>query len=432
MDTESQWIFDRMRLYRLWQAHPDWSLRQFGHTLGYDKSWVRKWLNRFQTATEKTWRMFVSQSRAPHHCPHRISEEVKQVIGDLRDELSETFHRRAGGRTILHELLKRDDLRQQGYIVPQSASTITRILKELGYIHPKVKRPHQLLDLPPPMDEWEMDFAEIRLAHDTILEFVIVVDRGTSRLVYLEGSEGYHAETALEAIARLFILKGLPKRLRFDRDTRFVASWTSDSYPSALVRFLLVIGVEPIVCPPRRPDLKPVVERTIKTLKYEWLARHATDNIADALAILEQFPHYYNHTRPHQGQACQNQPPDIAFPALPTRPNLPDTLNPDPWLEDRHGYGYRRRVTSNGTIMIDKHVYYIGQAHAKHQVIVHVDAHQQQFFVTCDGELIKQLDILGLYHQAMDFQSYLIAMKAEARSIERHRLTMWYRVGDVA
>ena len=92
-----------------------------------------------------------------------------------------------------------------------------------------------------------MDFAEIRLSHDTILEFFIVVDRGTSRLVHLEGNEGYHAETALEALARLFILKGLPKRLRFDRDTRFVASWTSASYPSALFRFLLTIGVEPIV-----------------------------------------------------------------------------------------------------------------------------------------------------------------------------------------
>lgn len=329
MDGESQWIFDRMRLYKLWEAHPEWSLRQFARVLGYDKGWVGKWLNRFKNTTCQSWQMFLSQSRAPHRSPHRISDEVRQVIGELREQLSETFHRQVGGRTILYELIQRDDLKQQGYIVPQSASTITRILKQLGYVLPKQKRQRQLLELPPPMEEWEMDFAEIRLSHDTSLEFFIVVDRGTSRLVYLEGSEGYHAETALEAIARLFILNGLPQRLRFDRDTRFVASWTSDSYPSALVRFLLAIGVEPIVCPPRRPDLKPVVERTIKTLKYEWLARHATDNIADALAVLDGFPHYYNHIRPHQGQACQNQPPNVAFPDLPTLPDMPETLNPD-------------------------------------------------------------------------------------------------------
>lgn len=116
MDNESQWIFDRMRLYKLWQAHPDWSLRQFGRVLGYDKGWVSKWLNRFETATEQSWRMFVSQSRAPHTSQHRISDDVKQVIGELREQLSETFHRQAGGRTILYELLKRDDL--GGFCIP--------------------------------------------------------------------------------------------------------------------------------------------------------------------------------------------------------------------------------------------------------------------------------------------------------------------------
>jgi len=32
----------------------------------------------------------------------------------------------------------------------------------------------------------------------------------------------------------------------------------------------------------------------------------------------------------------------------------------------------------------------------------------------------------------MDFQTYLIAMKAEARSIEQHRFALWYKMGDAA
>ena len=267
-------------------------------------------------------RMFLSQSRAPHSSPHKTSEKVKDVINELHEQLSITYHRLAGGRTILYELQKRKDLVEAGYKVPQSSSTITSILKERGYIHTKQKKKRQLLDLPPPMEEWEIDFGEIRLSHDTILEFFFVVDRGTSRLIHIEGGEGYHAETALEAVARVFVLHGLPKRLRLDRDTRFVASWTSDSY--------------------------------------------------------------------------------------------------------------RRRVTSNGTIMIDKHVYYIGQDFAKQQVLVQVDAHQQQYYVTYDDQLIKKLDIAGLHHQPMDFQTYLVMMKAEARSIERHRMALWYKIGDAA
>lgn len=55
-----------------------------------------------------------------------------------------------------------------------------------------------------------------------------------------------------------------------------------------------------------------------------------------------------------------------------------------------------------------------------------------QFHITSDGEHLKSLDILGLHYQPMDFQSYLITMKAEARAIERHRMAMWYKVGEVA
>lgn len=76
--------------------------------------------------------------------------------------------------------------------------------------------------------------------------------------------------------------------------------------------------------------------------------------------------------------------------------------------------------------MIDKHIYDIGHDYSKQQIVVHVDALQQQFYVSCDGELTKQVDIQGLHHQLIDFQSYLVAIKAEARSIEQHRRTLWY------
>ncbi len=82
----------------------------------------------------------------------------------------------------------------------------------------------------------------------------MVVDRGTSRLIYLEGSTGYNAETALEALVRLFSTCGLPKRLRFDRDPRLWGAWSRDSYPSPMIRMLRVLGIEDVPCPPHRPD----------------------------------------------------------------------------------------------------------------------------------------------------------------------------------
>jgi hypothetical protein len=150
------------------------------------------------------------------------------------------------------------------------------------------------------MEEWEIDFGEILLPEEGgICEFFIVVNRRTSRLVYVEANQGYNAVTTLEAVARLFVLCGIPKRLRFDRDVWLWGAWTRDSYPSPFICFLRTLGIQDVVCPPYRPDLKPFLERCIGTLKYEWFARHAPESFADALERLEQFPHYYNDQRLH-------------------------------------------------------------------------------------------------------------------------------------
>ncbi|MBA3868485.1 MAG: hypothetical protein H0X30_04975 [Anaerolineae bacterium] len=53
---------------------------------------------------------------------------------------------------------------------------------------------------------------------------------------------------------------GLPSKLRFDNDTRFVGNWLTDGYPSPLMRFLLCLGVEPDLVEPGKPYHKPFVE----------------------------------------------------------------------------------------------------------------------------------------------------------------------------
>ena len=419
-------------LHRLLEKEPTRNNQSFAAELGKSEGWVRKWRKRFVTTKSKTFKMYMSHSRAPKHVWRKTAPEVKKVIGQMRVELSEHYHRKAGPKPILYELRKREDLKDAGYYLPQSERTIASILNEPGYIEPGYKRHRTPLVLPAPNEEWEMDFGQIRIDEETIFEFFVVVDRGTSRVIYLEGSEGYNAETSLEAVARLLLSQGMPKRLRFDRDSRLVGSWTRDSYPSPLLRFLRVVGVEPVVCPPYRPDLKPFVERTIKTLKREWLARHAPDTLADAHEVLPGFLHYHNAQRMHQGQACNNQIPDEAFPELPPLPQLPDTVKPNAWLQAYHTRIFRRRISSNGTIQVDRYTYYVNTKRHKQRVLVHLDAEQEAFFISCDDEVLKRVDIQGLLPDEMDFQTYLLVMKQEARTVEWHRLTTWYKPGDIA
>jgi len=57
-----------------------------------------------------------------------------------------------------------------------------------------------------------------------------------------------------EVVAQFLREQGLPTGLTFDNDPRFVGSPSSRDFPSALLRFLWCLGVQPHVIPPHRPD----------------------------------------------------------------------------------------------------------------------------------------------------------------------------------
>jgi hypothetical protein len=199
-----------------------------------------------------------------------------------------------------------------------------------------------------------------------------------------------------------------------------VGSWTTDGYPSALVRFLRCLSIHSDICPPHRPDLKPFVERCIRTLKHECLFVHRPDTLPQTDLVLAEQRLFYNTDRPNQSLACHNLPPLTAFPTLPTLPSLPDWVNPDDWLDEYEGRWFRRQVSASGAVMVDKYTYYVGRKYAGQKVTLHVDVGQTCFHVQYQGKMVKRLPIKGLFHTRLPFQDYLKIMMEEARSIEQH------------
>ena len=309
---ETEWVMARIELYRLMREHPSWSIARLAEELGYSLSWVKKWRRRFREGGRATLALFRSRSRAPHRRRSPVSPLVRDVVLELRDSLKAVYHRVVGPKPILYHLERDAMLQRLGEVLPRSTHTLWKILKEGGRI-PTRTREHQPIPRPEPMREWEFDFGLMSLVGERWLEFAVTVDAGTSILVDTQTAERYQAETALEAVARLFALHGLPQRFRFDRDSRLVGSWTTDGYPSAFVRFLLCLRVEPVICPPRRPDLKPFVERCIHTLKYECLFEQRPPTVAQADTLLTDYRSFYNSGRANQALSCQNRPPYEAF-----------------------------------------------------------------------------------------------------------------------
>jgi hypothetical protein len=200
------------------------------------------------------------------------------------------------------------------------------------------------------------------------------MDRGTSILIYTHTLSHYNAVTALQAVVELLLVAGLPRRLRFDNDTRFVGSWQTDGYPSALMQFLWVVGVEPDVVQPGKPQHKPYVERSIRTLKYELLWLERPKDYLEAGDILEAYRPFFNHERMNQSDICDDRPPYGAFPKLPVLPHLPETVDPEAWLSHYDKRVFKRKVAQNGTVKIGKHTYYLDYRLAKEMVGLHLDA----------------------------------------------------------
>lgn len=409
---ESEWELDRMKLYQLRCTYPEWTLSRLAKTLKRSLSWVKKWLKRFREAGEFSLDMFKSQSRAPHSRPRQVVDKVRDAVLSLRDQLRDKYGRVVGAKPILYHLHRDTALKRQGVYLPKSTRTIWKILKDGGRIQARVKE-HFPLERPDPMQHWEMDFGQLG---DTF-EFLTVMDRGTSILVHTKTQPHFNAESALLAVASLLIAIGLPIKLRFDNDTRFVGSWLSDGFPSPLMRFLVCLGIEPDIVEPGKPYHKPYAERNIRTLKHECLWEAAAKDWLDADSILEVYRHFYNNERANQSSACGNCPPYEVFPQLPILDSVPDMIDPDAWLIYYDNRLFKRRVGQNGVISVGNHDYYVGYKHARKKVGVWLDAKGAVYRILAQGTVLCEQEIQGVIGHSMPFQEYLKLILTEAQTI---------------
>ena len=430
---ESKWIVARSQLRMLHQEHPKWSKKKLAKEVGYSLSWVKKWLKRFAGVDPKDETVLFSQSRAPCHHQKQVQAEVERKILAIRDHPPGNLARVPGPVAILYYLHRDEELKALGAYLPRSTSTIWSILDQNQRIYRKRRPRPEPEERPEPLTHVQIDFKSVSTVpaepdgkQQHVVETLNIVDKGTSILLTATPRDDYNAETVITAMVDSFMVNGLPEAVTFDRDPRFVGSWTAKDFPSPFMRFLMCLGIQVNVCPPQRPDRNAFVERYHLSYDRECLNIHRPKNLVKTIACTATYQHHYNWERPNQAITCANQPPRIAFPDLPTRPGLPTIVDPDSWFTQLHGRSFRRRISGNGSVQIGQQRYYISRQLKRHAVILKVDAQQKCLVVFQANKLLRQVPLKGLYNCRLLFEDYLPLIQKEAVSDYRRSLQRRY------
>jgi hypothetical protein len=148
---EAVYYAARANLRRLMMLHPKWTRGQLAQATGMSKSWVDTWKKRLLNVPPDDEQVLRGLSRAPHHPPPRLDQEVVDRLLEIRDDPPEGLGRTPGPKAILYYVSRDEALKERGLRKPQSTRTIHRILREQGRIAPRLPTVTEPIERPPPM-----------------------------------------------------------------------------------------------------------------------------------------------------------------------------------------------------------------------------------------------------------------------------------------
>jgi len=147
------------------------------------------------------------------------------------------------------------------------------------------------------------DFFTVEVAtwHGLVTYDVLVVMELSTRRVHLVGITPHPTDAFMTQCARQLTdpLDGflLGKRyLIHDRDTKFLYGFDQMLHAS---------GVEPVVLPPRSPNLNAYCERFVRSIKDEALNQMIVIGEAALCTVIQSYLAHYHHERNHQGLGNQ-------------------------------------------------------------------------------------------------------------------------------
>ena len=304
-----------------------------------------KWLARFDHGGRAA---LADRRRAPHHCPHRIADDVARLICEAR-----RHHPSWGPGKLLDWLRPRHPRRAW-----PAVSTAGDLLARHGLVKKRRRRrTYQHPGVVPatttqPNDLWTADFkGHFRTGDGVYCYPLTTADQHTRYLLACQGLRSTKGPGVRRVFEQIFHKYGLPRAIRTDNGVPFAT--TGIHGLSQLNVWWMRLGIQHQRILPAHPQQNGAHERMHKTLKAGAI-RPPRATLAAQQRAFNTFRRLYNDERPHD--SLDGRTPGSLY--RPSSRAFTDKLPPI----DYPGHFIVKRVTNAGTIRFKKRLLFVAHA----------------------------------------------------------------------
>ena len=138
---------------------------------------------------------------------------------------------------------------------------------------------------------WSWDFIFDRTASGKQLKWLVIIDEFTRENLCLEVGYGFKSEDVIACLVAISARRGLPKFIRSDNGSEFIAV--------SLRAWLKKLDVGTLYIEPASPWQNAFAESFNSRFRDEFLALEIFDNLMAAKRLTEAWQGNYNNRRPH-------------------------------------------------------------------------------------------------------------------------------------
>ena len=212
--------------------------------------------------------------------------------------------------------------RREGLKVPAKQPKRSRLwLADGSCLRLRAERPNHV---------WSYDFVEDRTHEGRKYRMLNIIDELTHECLAIRIDRKLKSVDVIDVLSDLFILRGVPERLRSDNGPEFVAKAVQD--------WIAAVGAKAAYIAPGSPWENGFIESFNARLRDELLNGEIFYSLAEARIVVESWRRHYNAKRPHASLGYKPPAPEVFIPAFAaraaaqSRPAAPPALADSPTL----------------------------------------------------------------------------------------------------